>query len=269
MKLIIRISNTDLTGAAESPGFAQAIAQLLAEKHLIVVVHGRNRTLLQPFLDIDPLSGAVQEQSLIASKLQDIELMAVSKLNKTFVAILGTMGIPSFGLCGGDGNMVRTRRRMEKPAPPSPRHPYEIEAAAVDPFWLEVIAKNGAVPVLANVALGPDRQYHSVSADQLAAECAIAWKADALVFLTREEGIKNEDGHVMRWLEAGKVIDARYTSALSPNLFSKLNACSYVLRRGVKRARILPLSRSESLASFYFSRIEFGTEVILNTQEIA
>jgi|SRR5580765_4193464 acetylglutamate kinase len=265
MKLVIRISNTDLAGAAESPEFARAIAQLLAEKHLIVIVHGRNRALLQPFPEIDRLSEAVPEQLLIASKLQDLELMAVSKLNKTFVAMLGTMGIPSFGLCGGDGNLVRTWRRTAKYPPSVAKQTYEIEVASVNPFWLDVIAKSGGLPVLANVALGPDRQYHSVSADQLSAECAIAWKADALVFLTREEGIKNQDGHVMRWLDAKKVVDPLFSSALPSNLLSKLNACSHVLKHGVKRARILPLSRSESLACFYFSRIEFGTEVILGS----
>lgn len=267
LKLIIRISNTDLDETTASPEFCRALAQLLEEKHCVMVVHGRNRELLQGVQEAVDSACSLEEQSLIMSKILDIELMAAAKLNKTFVAKLARIGIPAFGLFGADGNLVRTRQRNASNGHSHPKSGYKFEAAAVNPFWLEIIPKNGGVPVLANIALGPDGHYYSVDADQLAAVCSIAWKADALIFLTREAGVKNHDGSIIRWFEAKQLTDPLCTSTVPGNLLSKLNACHYVLQHGVKRARILPLSRSESLASFYFSKIDFGTEVILAAME--
>lgn len=254
MKLVIRISDTDLSEASVSVDIARALSQLLEEKHCVVVVHGYHHESGQPVANHNH-TGSLPENS-------NPGLPLINQLNKAFVAALAALGVPAFGLWGADGNLVRTRRKHSTRGTAHAKSLYEFEPAAVDPAWLDLIVKNGGVPVLANVALGPDRRYCVIDPDQLAAACSIAWKADALIFLTREEGIKNQDGHVIRWFDAAQLANPLCRSALPGNLLSQLNAGSYVLKHGVKRARILPISHSKSLASFYSSKIEFGTEVI-------
>ena len=46
------------------------------------------------------------------------------------------------------------------------------------------------------MALGFDGEYYNVNADEMAAACAIACHADALVFLTDVPGVKGSNGQV-------------------------------------------------------------------------
>jgi acetylglutamate kinase len=258
VKLVIRISDTDFSETLLSTEVARSLVQLLDEKHHVVIVHGCSHESHQA-----ASNGLTQKHVQAPPERADIELPSVTQSNKTIVATLAALGIAAFGLCGADGNLVRTRRKTPSGGTTNGNSAYSFEAAAVSASWLEVITKNGGVPVLSNVALGPDRKYCVIEADQLAAASSVAWKADALIFLTREEGIKNQDGSVIRWFDAAQLADPRCSSTVPRNLLSQLNAGSYVLKHGVKRARILPISHSKSLASFYSAKIDFGTEVIV------
>ena len=258
MKLVIRIGDTDLNAPSLFPEIAGSVLQLLEEKHQAVVVHGASHEPhhAAPAHDVH---GAGQSHAGGDTERSETECIAISKVNKAIVSRLAALGVAAFGLSGADGNLIRTRRKTfsrEQPAT-------QFEVAAVNPSWLDIIVRNGGVPVLSNMALGPDCKYCLIEADQLAAACSVAWKADALIFLTHEEGITNQDGNVIRWFDAAQLADPLCISTLPRNLLSQLNAGSYALKHGVKRARLLPISHSKSLASFYYTKIDFGTEVVV------
>ena len=42
----------------------------------------------------------------------------------------------------------------------------------------------GGIPVLSSLALGSDGEYYNINADQMASACAVACRADTLIFLT-------------------------------------------------------------------------------------
>ena len=48
--------------------------------------------------------------------------------------------------------------------------------------------------MLASLALGADGEYYNVNADEMAAACAAACHANALIFLTDVPGVKDADG---------------------------------------------------------------------------
>jgi acetylglutamate kinase len=116
--------------------------------------------------------------------------------------------------------------------------------------------------VLSSVALGGDGEYYNVNADQMAAACAIACEADALIFLTDVAGVKQADGSVMARLNTTDVAGLIEGSVVSGGMMPKLEACIQALKRGVGRVRILPAAQVEVLPLFYFTRIECGTEVL-------
>ena len=81
-----------------------------------------------------------------------------------------------------------------------------------EPFSLHLVAplsqglssETGVTSIAAGLrctALGADGQYYNVNADQMAASCAIACQADALIFLTDVPGVKQADGS---WNLVGK-----------------------------------------------------------------
>ena len=59
--------------------------------------------------------------------------------------------------------------------------------------------------MFSSLALGSDGEYYNVNADQMASACAVACRADTLIFLTDVPGVKDADGAVIPWLTTKQV----------------------------------------------------------------
>jgi acetylglutamate kinase len=193
------------------------------------------------------------------AETRDVALMVLAgKVNKSLVAGFGALGIPAVGLSGGDGLIFRARKKRT-----APDLGYVGEIASSDPRLLDAIWQLNGVPVLSSMALGFDGEYYNVNADEMAAACAVACRADALVFLTDVPGVKGADGEVMRWLSIDQIAEMAKNAIISGGMLPKLGACREALLNGVKRVRILPAGAAGSLPDLCSSRVTFGTEVMV------
>ena len=104
--------------------------------------------------------------------------------------------------------------------------------------------------------------YYNVNADQMAAACAAACKADTLIFLTDVPGVKDAGGAVMRRLSANAIAALAEQSVIGAGMLPKLEACKEALRRGVSRVRIFPALEASALSAFCLGKSELGTEVL-------
>jgi acetylglutamate kinase len=137
------------------------------------------------------------------------------------------------------------------------------EIASSDPRLIEAIWQTNCVPVFCSMALGFDGEYYNINADEMAAACAVACKADALVFLTDVPGVKGAAGTVLRWLSIDQIAEMAKSAVISGGMLPKLGACREALLNGVKRVRILPAEAASSLPDLCSSRVAFGTEVMV------
>jgi acetylglutamate kinase len=261
VKIVIKVGSSVMEDAHVGHTFPRAVGELVHHGHSIAIVHGcRRQREMAPVRSIVNGSAAHHlhdNGNAINGNAANLQVADCERLNKSLVSLLGQEACASFGIFPSNGRMIRIRRKD-----PTNDEPAEFEAVAVDPFWLDVISKNGGVPVIASVVLGYDQHSYCINADHMAATCAAGWDADALIFLTRSEGIKTSGGAVLRWLETGDIHQLTKSGELTENMLSKVLACCEALRHGVRRTRLLPVSHVDDLSSFYFSRIEGGTEVI-------
>jgi acetylglutamate kinase len=137
------------------------------------------------------------------------------------------------------------------------------EIAASDPRWIEAIWQLHGVPVISSMALGFDGEYYNINADEMAAACATACRADALVFLTDVPGVRGANGDVMRWLSIDQIAEMAKSAVISGGMLPKLSACREALLHGVKRVRILPAEAAKVLPDLCTSRVAEGTEVMV------
>jgi acetylglutamate kinase len=179
-------------------------------------------------------------------------------VNKGLVAAFGALGQPAMGMTGGDGLLFRARKKRT-----SPDLGFVGEIAASDPRWLDAIWKLNGVPVISSIALGFDGEYYNINADEMAAACAVASRADALVFLTDVPGVKGANGEVLRWLSIDQIAEMAKSAVISGGMLPKLSACREALLNGVKRVRILPAEAAGSLPDLCSSRVAHGTEVMV------
>ena len=259
MKIVVKLGGATLEDAALLQRAVLSVKQL-AQEHQVAVVHGGGAALTRMLAQMGKESQFIDGLRVTDAETRDFAVMVLAgHMNKKLVAALGTVGQSAVGMCGGDGQAFRARKKKTN------GHDLGFvgEISSVDPRWIETIWQQGCIPVISSVALGIDGQYYNINADQMASACAVACHVNALIFLTDVSGVKGADGLVIRWLDLGMAAELTQQSVIAGGMLPKLQACKDALLHGVNRVRILPAAEVEALPEFYFTRIESGTEVLV------
>jgi acetylglutamate kinase len=259
MKYVVKLGGAGLETPALLEGCTRAIVELVRDGNQVAVVHGGGVQLTQTLKALGKQSEFINGLRITDAETRDVALMVLAgKVNKKLVAALGALGQPAVGMSGGDGLLFRARKKRT-----APDLGFVGEIAASDPRWLEAIWQLNGVPVLCSLALGFDGEYYNINADEMAAACAIACGADALVFLTDVPGVKDANGAVLRWLSIDQIAEMAKSAVITGGMLPKLGACREALLNGVKRVRILPAEAAGSLPDLCSSRVVHGTEVMV------
>jgi acetylglutamate kinase len=259
MKIVVKLGGATLEDSALLTRAVLAVKQLASE-HQVAVVHGGGIALTRMLAQMGKQSQFIDGLRVTDAETRDFAVMVLAgHMNKKLVAALGNVGQSAMGLCGGDGQAFRARKKMTNGQDLG----FVGEISSVNPRWIETIWQQGCVPVISSMALGIDGQYYNINADQMASACAVACHANALIFLTDVSGVKDADGLVIRWLDLGMAAALTQKSVIVGGMLPKLQACKDALLHGVNRVRILPAAEVEALPEFYFSKIESGTEVLV------
>lgn len=259
MKFVVKLGGAGLETPELLAGSMRAIGELVRDGNQVAVVHGGGVQLTKTLKALGKQSQFVNGLRYTDAETRDVAVMVLAgKVNKSLVAALGGLGQPAVGLSGGDGLVFRARKKRT-----NPDLGFVGEIAASDTRLLEAVWSIGAVPVLSSMALGFDGEYYNVNADEMAAACAIACRADALVFLTDVPGVRGSNGEVMRWLSIDQIAEMAKSEVISGGMLPKLSACREALLNGVKRVRILPAEAAGSLPDLCSARVTHGTEVMV------
>jgi acetylglutamate kinase len=259
MKYVVKLGGATLENPELLHQCAQAIAELVKDGNHVAIVHGGGVQLTRTLKQLGKQSEFIAGLRVTDAETRDAALMVLGgQVNKSLVAALGAHGQAAVGMSGGDGLIFRARKKRT-----APDLGFVGEIVASDPRWLEAIWKMGAVPVISSLALGFDGEYYNVNADEMAAACAGACHADALVFLTDVPGVRGADGEVMRWLSVDQIESLKKNEIISGGMLPKLSACREALLNGVKRVRILPAEVAALLPDLCSTRVTHGTEVMV------
>jgi len=259
MKYVVKLGGAGLDNPSLLQGCVRAIAELVRDGHQVAVVHGGGVQLTRTLKALGKQSEFIAGLRVTDAETRDVALMVLAgKVNKGLVAALGALGQPAVGISGGDGLTFRARKKRT-----APDLGFVGEIASSDPRWIEAIWQLNGVPVISSMALGFDGEYYNVNADEMAAACASACRADALVFLTDVPGVKGFDGEVLRWLSIDQIAEMAKSAIITGGMLPKLSACREALLNGVKRVRILPAEAAAYLPDLCSSRVAQGTEVMV------
>jgi len=258
MTIVVKIGGAALEDASTLRKCARAIAELAQDGHRVAVVHGGGSALTRVLKQLGKQSEFVAGLRVTDAETRDVAIMVLGGMvNKKLVAAIQSAGMPAVGFCGGDGMSFRARRKHIRGTDLG----FVGEICFAEPCWIEALWQRGGIPVLASLALGADCEYYNVNADEMAAACAAACHADALIFLTDVAGVKDAEGTVIPWLSTTQAADLASHSVVSGGMLPKLEACKQALKQGVGRVRILPAAEAEALPQFYLTKLPCGTEV--------
>lgn len=259
MKLVVKVAASVINEVDRAEHFLKAVASLSLDGHHIVLLYGDRVDKVGPCPDLHRDSRCSGMQEISASTPACATSFA-SVLHETqyLASGLGRLGVSALRFCGSDIGIFRLRKASH-----CHHNQCAIEPVQADPRWLQIICSNGGIPIISNLVQSAWGEYYFIDANQMAAICAIDWRANALVYVTKVDGVKETNGSVMRWLDLSKAELLERQSVISGDMLVKLKLCREALERGVGRVRILPVAKVDCLQSVFNSRTEYGTEVFI------
>jgi acetylglutamate kinase len=256
VKLVLKIGGAALDDAAKVKAFARTVVTLAQHDDHVAVVHGGGAALTRTLNELGHESVFVDGLRVTDAKTRDVAVMVLAgQSNKRMVAAIDAAGIPAAGLCGSDLGLLRAEPKRADLG-------FVGEVCAVDWRWIDLLWSAGAVPVIASIAPDQHGELYNVNADEVASACAIASGADALVFLTDVDGVRDQKGEVMPKLPASHIRDLSVAGVISGGMIPKLEACVRALDGRVSRVHIMPAARVEKLIQLADGTLREGTEVV-------
>ncbi len=202
-----------------------------------------------------------------------VEMVLVGTVNKEIVGLINRLGGQAVGLSGRDGELVQAERMKIYKYSGDERPPEIIDigrvgkVSKINPQVLLSLERDGFIPVIAPVGVGPDSQAYNINADLVAGAIAGKLRAEKLILLTDVPGVLGTGGegeeqrliHSMTMEDVEKAIDE---GTASGGMIPKLKACLKALRQGTKKAHILDGRREHAILLELFTDAGVGTEIV-------
>lgn len=192
--------------------------------------------------------------------MEIVEMVLAGKINKEIVALINSLGGQAIGLCGKDASLIQARKK---------RSDVDIgfvgEVTHINPTLVMNVIKDGYIPVIAPIGLGPEGETYNINADYVAGHLAVALGADKLVILTDVEGIMVEregERAVLSTLHLSEIPDLVRQKQISGGMLPKVECCADAIRGGVRRAHILDGRVPHAILLEIFTDEGIGTMVV-------
>ncbi|HUA83068.1 MAG TPA: acetylglutamate kinase [Bryobacteraceae bacterium] len=240
MRVLVKLGGTLLDSEESRARLARDIAELRATSE-VVVVHGGGKQMTRYLEQHGISSRFVNGLRVTTPEILDAVLkIFAGTVNSHLVSALRAAGARPVGLTGIDAGLVDAE-------------PLDSELGHVgrpvqsDPRLLEILLREGYIPVVACVAGDARGAIYNVNGDQMAAACASALGVDKLLFLTDVDGVRNGAGETLGALSAAQARELIRVGAATGGMQAKLEAALVAIENRVPEIVIAPGSYSRAL----------------------
>jgi acetylglutamate kinase len=260
----------------EDPTTRQSLAEEIALCHQvgihIIVVHGGGNQVTHLARRL-----GVEQRIILGRRVTDDETLELAKMifagkiNTEVAAALYRSGVPTVGLTGFDGYLVRARRREPQRLwnPTTGReetvdygHVGDVEA--VNGRLLRLLMENGYLPVVCCLAADDQGNIVNINADTIAAELAADLDAEKLVLLTDVDGLflrRDDPTTKLSHLTRAELEELLASGYLTEGMLPKADAILRLLARGRTTVHIINGCRRNALLQEIFTDAGSGTMI--------
>ena len=263
-------------GVVEDRDIMAALAEEIALCHQVgfrlVIVHGGGgqMTELARKLGI-PQSIVGGRRVTDRATLEVAKMVLAGKVNTDILSALRRLGVPSTGLSGLDGNIVRARKRgrvrvVDKKTGSEEMVDYGHvgDILEIDSSLLRLLLEKGYIPVISCLGADDHGNVFNINADTVAVEVAIHLQVEKLIILSRVDGIYRDlddpDSKLAK-LSLAEARDLLETKEISDGMIPKLASLVTLLERGVKSAHLIDGLRRNALLEEIFTDQGTGTMI--------
>jgi acetylglutamate kinase len=247
--------------------FAKDIALLNFIGIKTTIVHGGGPKISATMEKMGKKPKFVQGQRVTDQETMDIVEMVLGGLvNKEIVSLINSHGGKAVGLSGKDGGLIKAKKKLIKRS--SAEGVDEIidiglvgEVTQVDPHIIISLEKEGFVPVISPVGVGPKGETLNINADYIAASVASALKAEKLILLTDVPGIIDKKNRIISTLKKQQIKKLVHDGTISGGMLPKVQACIKAIEGGVSKTHIIDGRVAHCMLLEIFTKEGIGTEI--------
>ncbi|MCX6138431.1 MAG: acetylglutamate kinase [Ignavibacteriales bacterium] len=238
--------------------FAQDVTLLKKIGINIVIVHGGGKEVTELSSRLGIQSTFIDGQRYTDDATMEIvQMVLAGKTNKEIVARINQMGGGAVGLSGIDADLLRVKKYSEGNTDLG----WVGEVTSVNSDYLNLMLRNGLMPVVAPVGVGVEGHSYNINADIAAANIAEALQAEKLVYLSDVKGVMDGEALVPTILEE-EAMSFVERGVISGGMIPKVRSAFAALQSGVNKVHMIDGRVPHSLLLEIFTDEGVGTELV-------
>jgi len=247
--------------------FAQDIVTLNFIGIRTAIVHGGGPKISSTMEKMGKKPKFIQGQRVTDEETMDIVEMVLGGLvNKEIVSLINNHGGKAVGLSGKDGSLIKAKKKiMKQSAEAGAEEIIDIglvgEVTNIDPQILISLKKEGFIPVVSPIGVGPKGETLNINADYVAASVASALKAEKLILLTDVPGIMDKKNKIISTVNKQRIKKLIEDGTVSGGMLPKVQACLNAIECGVSKTHIIDGRVPHCLLLEIFTKEGIGTEI--------
>ena len=253
-KFVLKIGGSILQDERLIPALVSDVAFLKRLDITVILVHGGARQLDRRMqaLGLEPSKvDGLRVTSREVLDLADEVFLEISRMIRDAVAHRGYRGV----IFDRTSGLVRSRQKDAGLG-------YVGEPARVDASLLDQLPPE-AVPIVTAITSGLEdgEPGYNVNADEVASAIAGEIRAEKLILMTDEDGVKDADGELVPTLTRRQAEAFIHTGVIHGGMIPKVRACLEPLARGVSKSHIIR-GDTDSFINEILTDAGVGTEFV-------
>ncbi|MCQ6254611.1 acetylglutamate kinase [Methanocaldococcus sp.] len=204
--------------------------------------------------------------------LDIVEMVLAGKINGDIVSKLSKFGGKAVGLSGKSGRIIIAKKKIkyiknEKGEKIAVDLGKVGETVEVNTELLDILIKNGYIPVISPIGLDEKGEAYNLNADTVAGDIAGALKAEKLILITDVDGIMDDVNNpetLHRKLTASELVEMIEDGRIKGGMIPKAESALYALNHGVKSVHIINGKIPHALLLEIFTEEGIGTMITKN-----
>jgi acetylglutamate kinase len=247
--------------------FAKDIVMLNFIGIKTTIVHGGGPRISATMEKMGKKPRFIQGQRVTDTETMDIVEMVLGGLvNKEIVSLINNHGGKAVGLSGKDGGLIKAKKKLiRKRADTGVDEIVDIglvgEVTRIQPDIIITLEKDGFIPVISPIGVGPNGETLNINADYVAASVASALQAEKLILLTDVPGIIEKNDKIISTLRKQQIKKLIENGTITGGMLPKVQACLKAIESGVSKTHIIDGRIPHCLLMEIFTKKGIGTEI--------
>ena len=258
--LVVKYGGAAMIEKEYKQSFAEDIVLLQSLGLKPVIVHGGGPEVSKAMEQLGQQVHFIEGLRVTTEEnLKVTEMVLSGTINKEIIAHLNTCGGKAVGLSGKDGHLIEASK---KNSPEGVDLGYVGKIEETNPEVLQILMREGYIPVISPIGLGMDGTTYNINADTAASHIAVALKAMKLIFMTDVQGILKGDQlcSELKHEEAAGMLES---GIIQGGMKPKVEAALYAVSNGVESAQIIRGTDPHSVIAELFTDRGIGTKIVL------